>query len=272
MSSPSFVRGAPAPPLAPYIREYVGYHERTDGPLQRREMPAAQIVMIIDLGPTIGVRGADGAFQRHEGGFVAGLDDVFAVTEMPGEQSGIQVNLLLAGAHRVLGLPPSELIRQVVRFDEVFGGEGRRLLEALGNTPDWALRFALLDGFFATRVGDAPPPADWLAWACRQIEDAAGALTIGELSAATGFSRKHVAGSFRQRFGMTPKALARLVRFAHVLDALRDGHYRTLTDVAVDCGYFDQAHFIREFRRFTGYTPGEFAAVTFVQSPFDATR
>src|SRR5687768_12897697 len=60
------------PALAPYVREYCGYVERTEGPKRRREMPGAQVVMIIDFGPTLRLLDGTGErlVARHPGGFV----------------------------------------------------------------------------------------------------------------------------------------------------------------------------------------------------------
>jgi AraC-like DNA-binding protein len=57
---------------------------------------------------------------------------------------------------------------------------------------------------------------------------------------------------------MAPKPLARLVRFDRAVRLLRAGSAKSLTEVAQASGYFDQAHFIREFRAFSGGTPGEY--------------
>jgi AraC-like DNA-binding protein len=262
----TIVSRRPAPALLPYVRGYLGYHERTGTPRRHREMPMAQIVLIIDLGPTIRVLDADGTWRRHDGGFFAGLDDAFATIETTGEQSGIHVHIALEHAHRVLDMPPRALLRQVVRVADVFGPAGGRLVDRLAATTDWTARFDLLDAFFAARVGGAAPADDWMTWAWRRIETSGGLITVEALARDTGFSRKHVTASFRDRLGMAPKPLARLVRFERVVRRLQNGRYRDLTEVALDGGYFDQAHFIREFRRFAGYTPGEYAAVPSVQS------
>jgi len=79
------------------------------------------------------------------------------------------------------------------------------------------------------------------------------------LAREAGVSRKHLAESFRAELGMTPKRLARLVRFERLLAALRAGPDAPgdWTLAALAHGYYDQAHFTREFRAFTGLTPGE---------------
>ena len=77
------------------------------------------------------------------------------------------------------------------------------------------------------------------------------------LAAELGWSRRHLAARFRDEVGVSPKALARLLRFERALELLGT---RTLADIAYECGYYDQAHFNRDFRAFAGATPGELLA------------
>jgi AraC-like DNA-binding protein len=245
--------GEPAPRLRGVVRGYCGYHERTVAPTRRWELPGPQVVLIVDLGPTLRVGG-----ERHTSGFVAGLDDASTLTETVGEQRGVQVDLELTGAAAVLGMPIAEVAGQVVALDEVLGRvEVERLRERLMATGEWARRFALLDAFFGARVRAVEE--DWLTVAYRRLVESGGTVGVEALAEQLGYSRKHVSVSFRERFGMAPKALARVIRFDRAVKKLRAGGYGSLAQLAVECGYFDQAHFIRDFRAMAGETPGGYA-------------
>jgi methylphosphotriester-DNA--protein-cysteine methyltransferase len=97
----------------------------------------------------------------------------------------------------------------------------------------------------------------WVAAAWDRIERSDGAVAVQRLVHDIGYSRKHLAAVFQEQMGMTPKALARLVRFQRALAALRSGAEPNLASLAVALGYYDQAHFTREFRGFAGLTPGQ---------------
>jgi len=79
---------------------------------------------------------------------------------------------------------------------------------------------------------------------------------VTELARQAGVGRKHLATTFRAELGMAPKRFARLIRFDRLLRALRSGG-RDWTCAALEHGYYDQAHFVREFRAFTCLTAGE---------------
>ncbi len=254
------VRTAPAARLASFVRSYCGYHERAALPAIRRELPGPMVVFILDLGPPLRLLDAAGKLHaQHAGGFAAGLDESFTSTQtQDGEQRGIQVDLSLTGAQAVFGLPMHELAGRIVRLDDLFGASVRELRARIEDTPDWGARFALLDRFFAARVGTTAAPTDWLTWAWQRIESSGGQVSVDTLAREVGYSRKHLTVSFRQRFGMAPKPLALLVRFDRAVRMLRARRGRDLAAVGLECGYFDQAHFIRDFRRYSGSTPGEY--------------
>jgi AraC-like DNA-binding protein len=78
------------------------------------------------------------------------------------------------------------------------------------------------------------------------------------LSGAIGCSRKHLISEFRQHIGLSPKPLARILRFNRAVQVIEKSRRVAWAALAHDCGYYDQAHFIRDFHAFAGSTPGEF--------------
>jgi AraC-like DNA-binding protein len=246
----------PHPALAPHVRSLAGWHERADGPVRRAELPGGRIVLVVSFGPTLDVDG------RRFGSFVAGLHDSPAVTEHAGEGHGVQAYLTPLGARRLLGMPMEELTGQVVELEDLIGAGARELAERLATAPDWSARFALLERAIAARTLEAPPVAPALEWAWRRLRETDGAVPIGALAGELGWSRRHLAATVRRELGMAPKPLARLLRFERAVDRLRAG--ATLADAALDSGYYDQAHFNRDFKQFAGLTPTEYL-VTSVQ-------
>ncbi len=242
------------------LEHYQGYAEKTPGPLRRQEFTAGKVVFILGLGPSIGlVDPAGHATPRRVDSFVAGIDDGFTITETSGAQAGIQLNLdpLIAG--RLFGLPAGVLTREVVDFADLWGADAAGLVEQLQAANDWGRRFDLLDRHLGPRLADGPKPNPTVAWAWRRLRETAGQLSITELATDIGWSRKHLAQQFREQVGLAPKAVARLMRLGAAVRAL-DGLAPApeLAGLALDCGYYDQAHFTHDFRRLTGVTPAEY--------------
>jgi AraC-like DNA-binding protein len=250
----------PHPALAAHIRCISGWHERADGPVRRAELPGGRIVLVISFGPSLDVDG------RRYTSFVAGLHDRAALTEHGGEGHGIQAYLTPLGARRLLRMPMGELTRQVVELEDLIGAEADELAERIHDARDWAARFALLEQAIAERVLEAPPVARELEWAWQRLHGSAGAVSVGTLADELGWSRRHLAATVHREMGIAPKPLARLLRFERAVERLRAGD--DLVDVALASGYYDQAHFNRDFRAFAGLTPTEYrvASVQDIQS------
>ncbi len=84
-------------------------------------------------------------WQSHANGFVAGLDDSYALVETSGSQSGVEVYLTPVGAGLVTGVPMSHLRGRTVALDQLFGPLGGLIREELQEAPDWPQRFAIVD-------------------------------------------------------------------------------------------------------------------------------
>jgi AraC-like DNA-binding protein len=78
------------------------------------------------------------------------------------------------------------------------------------------------------------------------------------VAAALEVSHRHFIARFAEAVGLTPKRFARLVRFGRVLRRLEKRPETDLAEIAFDAGYADQAHFNRDFRTFSGISPGEY--------------
>uniref|UniRef100_UPI00313C1719 helix-turn-helix domain-containing protein n=1 Tax=Pseudoduganella sp. OTU4001 TaxID=3043854 RepID=UPI00313C1719 len=92
-----------------------------------------------------------------------------------------------------------------------------------------------------------------------ELEASGGALRVETLAASLGVSRQYLAGQFRDHVGLAPKLFARICRFratrTAALAAAPGSHGRDWASLALDSGYFDQSHLIRDFHDFTGASP-----------------
>lgn len=249
---------APNPHLTPYIRELQGYVERADSVVRRREFGGLQIVVILEFEPRLRVydSGQERTYDVHPGGFVAGLDDQFTLTEHGGWQAGIQLNLHPLGARCVFGLPMHELRSRTVAFADVVP-EARHLSEELAELSSWDARFERVERFVRQRLVSAPPLDATVAWAIERLAATGGRLNLEQLARELGYSHKHVIARFHDQVGVPPKLWAQLLRFERLRRELARAAPRSLAALAQACGYYDQAHLARDVRRFTGATPTE---------------
>jgi AraC-like DNA-binding protein len=250
------VSAAPHPVLRRHVRRYCGYREQTIHPVRRRELPGADVTLIVSLGPKLRLLEPRPATHTS---FVAGLDERSAVTEHDGEAAGVEVALTPLAAHQLFRVPMHTLARRVVELDDVLGREAARLAERLHDASGWPARFQILDDTIRGRIADAPEPSPGLAWAYQRLLATSGSVRIRVLASELGWSRKRLAIRFREEVGLPAKSVARILRFRRAVRLLEHDD-RSLAEIALDCGYFDQAHLNRDFRSFAGSTPTELMA------------
>jgi AraC-like DNA-binding protein len=173
----------------------------------------------------------------------------------------MQVNLTPFGAHRLLNVSLRELCARTVDVAVVLGAEGEALVEQLGNDRTWTERFARLDAFLCARLTRAQRGDD-ISTGMRTVWDllssAGGNVRIDALLAATAWSNKRLIAVVRDYTGLSPKRLARVMRFEHTLRHMQANDDLAWTQRALASGYYDQAHLIRDFSAFAGCTPTEY--------------
>jgi AraC-like DNA-binding protein len=273
-----FAQRAVGPRSVDSVREYVGYEEWTDDGFLRREIARCGVALILAFGDELDVHdGEVGPDPRRLQAFVVGNQSHSSMTEVTGHQLGVQVELTAAGALALLG-DVEDYNDAVVPLDEALGRDGTRLVERLAHASSWETRLDVLDASFST--GELPSLAPEVIWLRRQLVASQGQARVEPLIDETGWSRRHVTERFRHQLGISPKAYARLVRFQHATALLMDpAGGRSLADVAMAAGYYDQSHLNRDFAALAGMTPATYAAeaesvpeVRFVQDVQELVR
>ena len=253
--------GTPDPRLRGCVRSYTGFTERATSFQRRLETPSSDVTFIVNLGSPFRIYGLDTAHQpamRHS--FLAALHETYALAEATGPSKCLEVKLTPIGTHLLLGIPMDEVANRTIELDDLLGPLARLLAERLADVPDWASRFAILDAAFLARLAGTRPAASGVVAAWGQLHRTHGRTDIGALADGLGWSRKHLITRFRQHVGLPPKTVASILRFNRAVHLLNRQEQVNWSSIALESGYYDQAHLIRDFRRFAGVTPGEFMA------------
>jgi AraC-like DNA-binding protein len=246
---------APDDALRAYVREYVGWFERSTVPVCRRELPSGDVPLIINFDSTVRERKAESGEWNAYGTFTAALHEAYTLVESTGPSHGIQVNFTAIGARLFYDRPLVEFTNRTVELDDVLGTATDLLLSRLYDAASWEERFGILDQEIGSRIECARQPPAAVAWAWQQLMKTGGGARITDLVRATAWSERHFVAQFRENVGLTPKAFARVLRFSRAVRLMTNSRARNLADVAQTCGYYDQAHFARDFRAFAGVAP-----------------
>ncbi|GLY74589.1 AraC family transcriptional regulator [Actinoallomurus iriomotensis] len=258
-----YVGRVPAPPLDRFIDDIycltgVPRHRRMNVP----PMPSAHL--FINLGEPVRLRDSDPSVPSAvltDGWFMGVWTRRFLV-EYPARVRLVGVHFKPWGSSPFVDMPATELRDRWVPVDAVWQRSLDRIRDQVGDMTSATGTLRVLEEELRSRLAEAPSRGLGLVQHTGgRLETAHGAVPVGALADAAGVSGNHLATQFKFHVGVTPKRVARIYRFARLIlsvDALRPVDW---SDLAHTAGYFDRAHFSREFKDFTGHTPTEYLAL-----------
>jgi len=162
-----------------------------------------------------------------------------------------------AGLNRLIGIDMTSLANKGIAAREVLGKHAAPLIDAVRSAPDFHSRVAAAERWLGIMLNSSAPE-DGIGVASRLLVVTGGRAGIGRLIERSGLSARHFQRRFTTQIGLSPKLYARMIRFDAALSAHRRDRTRTWTEIAHEAGYFDQAHFIREWHALVGAPPSQF--------------
>jgi len=256
-----FLHRVPKPPLDAFI-ELIWVCRREPAPHRlERVLPngAAQLFVNLkeDQTRTYEIDNGHLRVTVLPGTVVSGVHSRYAVIDTAEQESVAGAVFRPGGTAPFFRLPAHEMREADVAVEDLWGRGAvaamrERLLEA--RTPDDQLD--VLERVLAA-MQRWPGGGPVIEFAVQELARPAG---ISEIAAASGLSQKRFIERFKSAVGVAPKQYSRILRFQRALATAEKGRLVDWTRVAVDCGYFDQAHFIHDFRSFAGIAPNMYRA------------
>ncbi len=158
---------------------------------------------------------------------------------------------------RLFALPASDLTNISPDMESVFGAEGKAIEQQMIEAADNETRVAIISRFLSARLSQITRELPVIHHAVHSVFDAKGVVNVFQMAREFGLSTRQFERKFKEFAGLSPKLFSRVIRFQaatqHKLNGVRD-----LTEIAYASGYYDQSHFINDFREFSGYTPKEY--------------
>lgn len=164
-------------------------------------------------------------------------------------------------AHPFYPLPMHELMDTVVNADLIFGSGILSLRERLLSAPSIDDMFYLVEKFLLKRAGDrinSESASRCVQYAIDYLAHGFSEARLQSLADQIGYSQKHFIALFKRQVGVTPKQYLRILRFQQVVQGLENASLLDWSGFALQNGFYDQAHFINDFRRFSGFSPAEY--------------
>ena len=213
--------------------------------------PDGRTEIVLHLGAPMRERsdGVDRAQPQH---LLVGQMDRPVTIVSTGSLCMVGARLQPSALHRMLPVPQDRLVGQIVDLESIWGAWTRETVERVAATAD---PHSALDSFeraLESLVPSDGPSDPHIATAVERLERSGGNASIARLADDSGLGRRQFERRFREHVGLPPRLFGRIVRFQRAFHAL--GHEGGAA-IAARCGYADQAHLVREVRRFAGQTP-----------------
>jgi AraC-like DNA-binding protein len=273
---------AAAEPLRPFVHGYFGSESALPELLRERHLPSFGVSLILNFASPHRLLSGDMA-DVHWGrqAWVVGLQGGYRLADAMGDRQFLIAQLTPSGAHHILRERMDLLSDRIVDLDEIDPPFARSLLSRAQSAAGWEARFDAVEAALVERLAMRASGPTVASVALRSVQASGGDVGIGALAPALGCSHRHLIAAFREQIGLAPKAVARLMRFERAVAAINRRHDLDYppgkpylegrgepakrspgslrwSDLALACGYYDQSHFINEFRTFSGATPEAF--------------
>lgn len=252
---------SPKAPLNRYIetlwwQEIPGYHGR------ELILPSPYMELIINMGdPHKVFRDAElNGFEWQQDSWLAGMQTRYLAIESTSSHM-IGARFKPGGVHALLAQPISAFTDRVVSLRELWSGEANGLRGKILTAVSSEQRFQILEDFLISKVHTEATGYERVQAAILQMETSPGQASIQVIAQRLGVSHKHFTDEFQRIVGVRPKQYARMLRFSGALAELDPSQPIDWKQLAYRAEFYDQSHFINEFKEFTGLTPTEYQAL-----------
>jgi AraC-like DNA-binding protein len=200
-------------------------------------------------------KGGSTNFALQSRSVIVGPQVTRVTLDLGRNHKAVRVGFHPGGLYRFLGIPMSEMFDDSCDAVDIFGSEMKDVNDKLQEAKNFDEIHTIIEKFLMQKVSvlKKAMPFDL---AMLELLKANGNLPVDEIASLACLSVRQVERISKDRIGMSPKVFARLVRFSKAYRMRENFALMSWTSIAHDCGYFDQMHFIRDFKEFAGVAPG----------------
>lgn len=204
-------------------------------------------------------QGTQTDYKEQDLFFIGIWDRPVTLTSKARTTGTIGIELTPNGLHRFTRLSAFEVLNKIYSFTDIYGLAGKDLLERLSNTISLEEKIAELQRFLINIIKLTNRNNTLIDYSVQLIKNTSGLVTIKELEDKMGYSKRYLDMLFKDHLGISPKTYSSIVRFQSFYNLWANSNSTNFyTDNLYEL-YYDQAHFIKEFKRYTGYSPKLYA-------------
>lgn len=246
--------------LKNYIKNYCFMEsDINDGDVVERVIPTENIQLMFHYkNPFVVIHSNDSVIKQPRS-IISGLSDNYSDVSTAGETGVVFISFHLTGACHFFDFPLSNIENLSVDLSDILNAEIRQIEELLYIKDTLKEKISVIENFLIRRYSPIPSHDGLLIQRGVEIvKSCKGQTNAKYLSDCLYTSPKTLERKFAKYLGKTTKQVIKLMRFQEVLNDFSCVNRLSLTKHAYNNGYFDQSHFIHDFKSYTGYTPKEF--------------
>ncbi|WP_199118509.1 helix-turn-helix domain-containing protein [Pedobacter sp. ASV28] len=249
----------PHPNLSSYVKCYWSLESlKTENPQRQIIIPDGCMEMVFHYGDLYRQYISSGKSIIQPRCFVIGQLTQPLEIEPTGQTGIFSVRFHPEGFTPFASLSIREMENRAIDLEKLFGADGLEIDKRILSANSTAARIQAIETFLTARLTTSESIDRMVKSTVDTILTANGQLSINELSAQANINRRQLERKFAAHIGLSPKQLSKIIRLQATLKLLLDNKSSKLTTLAYQGEYYDQAHFIKDFKEFTGQTPKEF--------------
>lgn len=256
----------PAYPLNQFIESFIYYRDYNPVHSVDRFLPDGNINVVIDLTDYpkyIYDNDTLKEIQACKNVWFSGIRSHYITIPSGRDSEMFIINFVKGMAYPFVQMPLHELTDSVVDGDLVLTPEIMDLREMILATPLISQKFITVENFLLKKFIKKLVVNPFIDFAVNKIIQAPGNISIEHISTKVGFSQKHLIKLFKDNVGVTPKGFLKIIRFQKAIIEISTSKCPNWISIALESGYYDQAHFINDFKAFSGFTPNQYMQKNF---------
>ena len=251
----------PSFPLNQFIESFIYYRDYNPIHTVDRFLPDGNVNIVIDLTDYpkfIYDNDTLKEIQTCRNVWFSGIRNNYITIPSGKDSEMFIINFHKGKAYPFVQMPLHELTDSVVDGELVLTNEIMELREMILEIPLLLQKFLTVENFLVKKFSKKLIVNPFIDFAVNKIINSPNQLSIEQISRKVGYSQKHLIKIFKDNVGLTPKGFLKVNRFQKAIAEIASAKKIDWTAIAFESGYYDQAHFINDFKAFSGFTPNQY--------------
>lgn len=241
--------------LAEFVECYFVWEGKAETPLDLESPPSSFCGLVFNYGAAYEISNHKYERTTVPTAFVGGQAIKNYTLHLKGTIGMVGAVLRPTALYHFYNIPMYGFTGERISFHEIDKKEGKTLQYRIDEAKDAQERIALIEDYFIDLLASTKFATPEIIVAANTILDKKGQLNVLELLESLPMSRRSFERKFLNEVGLSPKTYAKIRRFGHTCKLMAGKRDVNLMDVLFEGGYYDQSHFIKDFKYFSGRTP-----------------